>query len=564
MNFHPTQVNPKGLTALIRNLGRDCPPSQYLREFLKNSIEACQRTQNKRSHITIDFNPEVFELTGIYKISFTDNGDGIAPNEMLSLLNNLSSSGSDLNEHQNYGMGAKVSAMTRNHDGIQYESWRNGEGYKVLICYQPESDIYGVQGFTSDTGEILYAVPLENKLKPKNIDQHGTRVTLFGMYKEHDTMATPHGLTFDPDAWMIEYLNGRFFKLPTDIMIKVRHGYRQPVTDTDRNYLKAILGFQAIANKEADAKGMSRITNANVHWWILPENSTLKGHTALVNQDEIFDVSDARSNRLTHFGIMVGRDRIVIFVEPDDAEQSIARSHLVKKDGSNIDWAPFQDEFKNNLPQEIRDFMDQMLVATSQASFSKIISSRLKSIQALFLLGGYKPLTVNRHQKKIAPEKKNVENSNREDSDASVPNPNASEMDVSSEFDINLFPTVEWTNELSSPQLSGRAAEFIESSNLVLANRDFKGFKDLIQYFLNKYAGTENLDTFVVNAVNEAVEQALMECVAGALSLRNQPHWNVQQSHSSLTPEAITMAMMQRYWMASFVDQKIREELIKS
>ncbi len=59
MNFKPTLVNPQGLTALIRNLGRDCPPSQYLREFLKNSIEACQRTRNKRSHVTIDFNPEV-------------------------------------------------------------------------------------------------------------------------------------------------------------------------------------------------------------------------------------------------------------------------------------------------------------------------------------------------------------------------------------------------------------------------------------------------------------------------------------------------------------------------
>jgi hypothetical protein len=86
MNFQPTLVNPQGLTALIHNLGRDCPPSQYLREFVKNSIEACQRTQNKRSHITIDFNSEVFESEGVYKISFTDDGDGMSPTEMMSLL----------------------------------------------------------------------------------------------------------------------------------------------------------------------------------------------------------------------------------------------------------------------------------------------------------------------------------------------------------------------------------------------------------------------------------------------------------------------------------------------
>jgi len=195
-------------------------------------------------------------------------------------------------------------------------------------------------------------------------------------------------------------------------------------------------------------------------------------------------------------------------------------------------------------------------------SFSKIILTRLKSIEALFLLGGYQSLKVKR-QKKLAPEKKTPEVLNK-NIEASVSNPNPSKEELSSELDINLFPTVEWTNELSSPQLSGRAAEFIESTNMVLANRDFKGFKDLIQYFLNKYAGTENLDAFVVNAVNESVEQALMECVAGALSLRDQPHWNAHQSHLSLTPEAITMAMMQRYWIASFVDQKIRQELLKN
>ncbi len=567
IDFQPTLVNPKGLTALIRNLGRDCPPSQYLREFLKNSIEACQRTQNKRSHITIDFNSEVLESEGVYKISFTDDGDGMSPTEMLSLLNNLSSSGSSLNEHQNYGVGAKISAMTRNHEGIQYESWKGGEGYKVLICYQKVSDVFGVQGFTNDAGEVIYAVPLTNKGKPKNIDQHGTRVTLFGMYDSQDTMATPHGLPFDRDGWMVTYLNSRFLKLPSDIEIKVRYGYQHPITDTEKNYLKSILGFQAIANKEAELKGVTRLKNANVFWWILPEDSSLKGHTAFINQDEVFDISDARTNRLTHFGIMVGRDRVIIYVEPDDAEQSTSRSHLVKKDGSNVDWGIYQDEFKNNLPQEIRDFMDQMLNETSQVSFSKIISKRLKSIQALFLLSGYKPLQIKR-QPKLAPENLSAKNiadnkSEKESPETPPSNLNPPEENLAPELDINLFPTVEWTNELRSPQLSGRAAEYIENSNLVLANLDFKGFKDLIQFFLDKYAGTENLDTFVVNAVNEVVEQALMECVAGALSLRDQPHWNPHQSHLSLTTEAITMAMMQRYWMANFVDQKIRQELLK-
>ena len=575
MNFQPTLVNPQGLTALIRNLGRDCSPSQYLREFLMNAIEACQRTQKKQSHITIDLNPEVFEAKGFYKISFTDNGDGMSLDEMLLLLNNLSSSGSQTNQYQNYGVGAKVSAMTRNHEGIQYESWKDGKGYKVVIGYQKESDIYGVQGFTNDKGEIMYAEPLTNKHKPKIIDQHGTRATLFGMFESQDTMATPRGLPFDSEGWIATYLNHRFFKLPTNIMIKVRQGYLNPKKDTEKNYLKSILGFQAIANKEAEAHGMTRLSNANAYWWILPENSELKGHTAFLNQDEIFDVSDARSNRLTHFGIMVARDRVIIYIEPDDTEQNTARSHLVKKDGSNVDWSVYEDEFRNHQPDEILQLMDRILTETSQASNKKEISNRLRSIQALFLLSGFKPLGMKQKAKSDALASK-TKDTQTESSNGAVslqgadsnPNPdpktNIAEESFLAELDVNLFPRVEWTNELRSPQLAGRAAEYIEVSNLVLANRDFKGFKDLIQFFLDKYAGTENLDNFVVGLVNEVVEQALMECVAGALSLRDQPHWNPHQSHLSLTPEAITIALMQRYWMASYVDQKIRKELLRS
>jgi hypothetical protein len=44
IGFKPTSVNQQGLTALIRNLGRDCTPEQFMREFVQNSIEACVRT----------------------------------------------------------------------------------------------------------------------------------------------------------------------------------------------------------------------------------------------------------------------------------------------------------------------------------------------------------------------------------------------------------------------------------------------------------------------------------------------------------------------------------------
>ena len=99
--FQATSVNPHGLTNLIRNLGRDCTPSQYLREFTKNSIEACQRTGKADAQILLDYNPQYLEDFGVFKLSITDNGDGMSIEQMLNLLNNLSASGARPNEHQN-------------------------------------------------------------------------------------------------------------------------------------------------------------------------------------------------------------------------------------------------------------------------------------------------------------------------------------------------------------------------------------------------------------------------------------------------------------------------------
>src|SRR5690606_34776278 len=101
----------------------------FLREFTKNAIEAVQRIGGGR--VEVDYNETVYEKTKRYKICFTDNGDGMTVDQMVNLLNNLSATGA-INEHQNYGVGAKISALTRNHAGILYESWRDAEGHMVM------------------------------------------------------------------------------------------------------------------------------------------------------------------------------------------------------------------------------------------------------------------------------------------------------------------------------------------------------------------------------------------------------------------------------------------------
>lgn len=580
MNFQPTNVNPQGLTALIRNLGRDCPPSQYLREFLKNSIEACQRTHRNDCQITLDFNGNIFANSSFYKLAFTDNGDGMSPEQMLSLLNNLSASGSQSNEHQNYGVGAKISAMTRNHAGIQYESWKGSVGYCVFIRYKSEEDIFGVQGFVGGAGDAIYAIPLAPEDKPPMIGEHGTRVTLFGMNEAQDTMHPPPGIPGSREGWMVDYLNTRFFTLPHNIAISARYGYAHPIAAEDQNYLESIEGFHVIADRHCEEKGVMRVASALVYWWIMPEGSPLRGQVALINQGEIFDVHWHWEHFLSQFGIVVGRERVMIYLEPDEAVQNTPRTSLVKPDGSGLNWGEWQVEFRANLPQGLRDFIDHLLNETAQVSHTNAILRRLGALRDLFLLGGYQTLVGAAKASKPkpiegiglvaaaaglvaeeAPPDDPANPSEQPPEGAADEPPQEDEASDDLESGLSFFPKVEWTNEERSPHLVGRAAEYLEVSNSVLANRDFKGFMDLYQFFMQKYGEEAGLAACITSAINESVEQALMECVAGILSLKTNPHWNAHHIHLALTPEALTTSVMQRYWSAGYIDQTVRTYL---
>jgi type IV secretory pathway VirB10-like protein len=125
----------------------------------------------------------------------------------------------------------------------------------------------------------------------------------------------------------------------------------------------------------------------------------------------------------------------------------------------------------------------------------------------------------------------------------------------------NLFPYVEWTTDEKSPQLIGRAAEFVESNNTILANQNFKGFQDLSKYFESKYGDSPEASLQIKICVAEFIEQVLMECTAGILSLKDQPHWNPYQINQGLTKEALTASVMQRYWLVEQIDKELKSRI---
>src|ERR1019366_3737533 len=108
---------------LLDRLARDCGELQFLRELTQNSIEAILRTPAKKGEIVWDVDWVSYDLAGVYKLSITDNGEGMTGDDMVKYINHLSSSGTIQSHFTNFGMGAKIAAITRNQAGLIYLSW---------------------------------------------------------------------------------------------------------------------------------------------------------------------------------------------------------------------------------------------------------------------------------------------------------------------------------------------------------------------------------------------------------------------------------------------------------
>jgi hypothetical protein len=95
-----------------------------------------------------------------------------------------------------------------------------------------------------------------------------------------------------------------------------------------------------------------------------------------------------------------------------------------------------------------------------------------------------------------------------------------------------------------------------------LANQDFKGLQDLFKYFADQYEMSDERTKAVRHAILENTEQALMESVAGVLSLKSEPTWR-ENFHKALTKEALSAVVMQRFWSVKSIEAELQSALSK-
>src|ERR1039458_375268 len=133
-------------------LGRDCGPLQFLRELTQNAIEAIAKSPDKTGRVYWGLDEYSFENWGVRKLSIIDTGIGMSAEELTNNINTLSQSGGIQNFANNFGIGAKISAVVRNPSGVIYLSWKNGKGSKIWLHKNPITGKYGLKPFDLGDG----------------------------------------------------------------------------------------------------------------------------------------------------------------------------------------------------------------------------------------------------------------------------------------------------------------------------------------------------------------------------------------------------------------------------
>ncbi|HYE06703.1 MAG TPA: ATP-binding protein [Planctomycetota bacterium] len=581
---------------LLDRLGEDCHPLQFLRELTQNAIEAIQKNGGK-GDIVWDVDWDLHALTQptpVYKLCVMDNGCGMSGDEMVRYINRLSSSSGNQSIDQNFGVGAKIAAATRNHVGVVYLSWKAGQGEMVHLWRNPESGTYGLKQLQTKNGGFVHFRSVDDALKPDLIKQSGTKITLFGNDENANTMEAPEG-TPSPSRWISKYLNSRYYRFPEGITVKAREGWQNPREDVDRNVLRTLHGQEHYLKAHCRASGVAKLESARVHWWILKDEPAMKnnsgsidssGHVAALYQNELYEKTTGRQGtaRLQSFGLIFGSNYVVLYVEPETKKQKIApntaRTHLLIENNV-LPWEEWAEEFREAMPKELKDFVDEAAAGAVGSDHTQTIKDRLKDLLDLYKVSKYRAAPDG--QVLVDPASvtagggasgKGTGGAGGGSGKSQTAGGKLGEIYLEFEkadgvrgdrITPDPFPDVRWVSLADNTRAPGdiedRAAKFIQNQNTLLINRDFRAFTDLVERFVTAYSGDQSVRGVVEEAVRGWFEQALIETVIGVQALKNQKLWSVSDIEKALSEEGLTAAVMQRYHVNIAVKRELGSKL---
>lgn len=564
---------------LIENLGADAAPLQYLRELVQNEIEAILRSGAASGQIEIDYE----EVDGVRKLRLTGNGEGMTPHEVAQNINRLSSSGGVQAFDKNFGIGAKITAGTRNPNGVMYKSWKHGEG-SLTVLGRLEGR-YGRLGFRREDDTVDYWLPLSPDDKPPIIQQHGVSVVLLGQAPSEDTTVAPPGADV-PAQWVTAYLDRRYFRIPDHISIQVPREIYDSAKGTYRVQHDTVRGQRYYLDKHSEALGTVELpqVQATVWWWLLKDSIleggktwNNRGHVAALYQDELHEVRSgvARSSALKDFGVYAGFNRIVIYVEPHNIlKANTSRTGLIVRGNQPVDYIGIGGAFIEKMPPEIDAFMAGQ-VSAEQNDHRRAIRKNLKDVEDALKQARYRRSKEGELDHYLSEDGGKPAHAPRVQDSSSRADRESRSQDATGrvgdhylrrarekqdrrqrgqEADSDPTPKIVWDEEGNGVP-RGRAATYNPRIHVVTASASFDFYLDMIEWAANEAklrsaSGMvdEALKPIVADEVRRWFEQAFAEAVVVLRPMAHSDRWGPNVFETGLSDEGLTAAIVSHRW----------------
>jgi histidine kinase/DNA gyrase B/HSP90-like ATPase len=402
MAFRPLQY--KEVKNFINRAYNECQAFQWARETLKNSIEA----QATKIHFGVEF--QAVENLGVYRRLIADNGKGMTAKQLYEYFSNAGTGDKQIGgEHENFGIGAKISLMPWNSAGLIIVSWVGGEASMIWIEKSQKTGEYGLHSFEQFDDENVVR-PFDDpehgcdwrKVKPDFIEEHGTVLVLLGNSLTDDTVLGDPNRPDEQGASMrlIHYLNQRFWTLPDGVEISVnrflndtnkdswprnaREG-RQTLEDGTRKggYINLYGGrihvTQQRRKEQAEiASGVVKLYDGTqAHWYLLkkgkmpdPAQGPNTSFIGILYNDELYQVTwhhavyrtmgitpqAVRTKLWVIFEPPVDNPPKVHGVYPESARSALKHSGTADRSVPMNEWLA---DFAKRLPEEIEHALSQ-------------------------------------------------------------------------------------------------------------------------------------------------------------------------------------------------------------
>jgi len=380
------QMNDETAVAqVINQLGVGIPLELGIRELVVNGIEACLRNKEEDSKGVWVCKDHIHTN----KFSVVNSGgdylsEKIFRDNLATLGNtgNVSRGGERLLD-ENKGIGAKVSILPKMRDGLIYRSREKDQelGIMAQMCENRDKSIYELPAFQCEYSEEITSWPYTENFSSFLDNSTGTEVVCMGEYSEEDTWlkfdqscGQRKGNTIGGTGYGIfRYLTHRIWNEP---QVSVRVG----IYDKKKNKLiahKKVEGLKHFMENRCKKHGSININVEGIdfiaNWSIIQDygdegyssNWSASGKTAIAWKGEVYSEFHQHhktvKKELNECGIIVKWQKVMIIFEVASnvkLQTNAGRTEVFHK-GSKIDKFLLHEEFRNNMPQELKEWQEE-------------------------------------------------------------------------------------------------------------------------------------------------------------------------------------------------------------